>query len=194
MNARILAELGMEGCSQRFAVAHEHGIVPFRGNDLDFFADALDFRRADEDHFDGMIFELPFPDGAVELASIGVTADGDVERSQAGLRRIFYLRCEHDCTRAGPERRLGQHKLFELFEAGLAEKFQERARFASGNDEAVDLVQLLGLFDEDHLHAEFFEAAAVGVEIALQGQDADGRWRFLGRLRNPLRLLILFDV
>jgi hypothetical protein len=41
---------------------------------------------------------------------------------------------------------------------------------------------LLGLFDEDNFGAEFFEAAAMGVEIALQGQDSDfhGRCWVLG--------------
>ena len=44
----------------------------------------------------------------------------------------------------------------------------------SGNDQAIDLVQLLGLLDEHNFGSQLFEPAAVRVEIALQGQDSDG--------------------
>jgi hypothetical protein len=40
---------------------------------------------------------------------------------------------------------------------------------------------LFGLFDEHYLGAQLFEPAAVGVEIALQGQDSD----FHGELILP---------
>lgn len=83
MDAAIVAELGMESCGQCFALAHKHGIflTAFGGDDLDFSAYALDFGGADEDHFGEMILELAFADGAVELAAVGVAADGDVERA-----------------------------------------------------------------------------------------------------------------
>jgi hypothetical protein len=51
----------------------------------------------------------------------------------------------------------------------LAEQFEKRAGFAAGDDEAFDLVELVGLADQHDFCAEFFEAAAVGIEIALQG-------------------------
>ncbi len=64
-------------------------------------------------------------------------------------------------------------ELFQLCESFFAKKFEECAGFASGDDQAVDGVELLGLFDEHDLGAELFEPAAVGVEIALQGQNSD---------------------
>jgi hypothetical protein len=55
---------------------------------------------------------------------------------------------------------------------------------------------LLGLFDKENFGAEFFEAAAVGVEIALQGQDSDfhagidfSGWGFVGGKGGALNVL-----
>ncbi len=50
----------------------------------------------------------------------------------------------------------------------LGQQFQERGGFAAGNDEAVDVVEVFGFADEGDRRPEFFEAAAVGVEIALE--------------------------
>ncbi len=54
------------------------------------------------------------------------------------------------------------------------QQFQERGGFAAGDDEAVDVVEVFGLADEGDRRSEFFEAAAVGVEIALECEDTDG--------------------
>ena len=62
----------------------------------------------------------------------------------------------------------------ELLEKFLGQQFQERGGFAAGNDEAVDLVEVFGLAHEGDRRPEFFEPAAVGVEIALQCEDTDG--------------------
>ena len=78
--------------------------------------------------------ELAVADGAVDLASVGVAADADVEGAKASLRGIFNLFREEDGAGAGSERGLQADELFELLETGFAEKFQERAGFASGDD------------------------------------------------------------
>ncbi len=59
------------------------------------------------------------------------------------------------------------NKFVELLEALFAKEFQEGARFAARDDEAVDFVELFGLAYEDDVCAKLFEAAAVGIEIAL---------------------------
>ncbi len=89
------------------------------------------------------------------------------------LLRILDFGGEEDGAGAGAEGGLGVDEIFQLCEAFFTQEFQEGAGFAAGDDEAVEGVELLRLFDEDDVGAEFFEAAAVGVEIALQGQDSD---------------------
>ena len=191
MDPGIFGEFGVEGGGHGFSLADSDGIVPFCGEDFDAFADVLDFGGTDEDHFDGGGAEEALADGAVDLASVGVAADADVEGAEAFLLGILDLGGEEDGAGAGAKGGLGVDEIFQLGKAFFAEKFQERAGFAAGDDEAVDGIELLGFFDEDDFGAEFFEAKAVGVEITLQGQDSDfhggidfSGWGFGGRQRR----------
>src|SRR5579863_452901 len=115
-----------------------------------------DFRRTDEDHLEWRFAEcafvriagsvaggdLPFDklalaNGAVDLASVGIAADADVERAEARLLRILHFCREQNraCTRA--ESRLGFHELLQFLESGVSEEFKKCPRLASGNDEPI---------------------------------------------------------
>ena len=59
-------------------------------------------------------------------------------------------------------------EIAKTFQQRERHEFQERGGFATGNHEAVDVVEVFGLADEGDGRPEFFEAAAVGVEIALE--------------------------
>jgi len=177
VDAGVLRQFRMESRGHSSSLPHCDGICAFRGQDFDAFAYVRDFGGADEDHFEGRLMmvafeivkELAVADGAVDLTSVGVAADTDVEGAEPGLGGILYFLGEEDGAGAGAERRLEANELLELFESGFAKKFEEGAGFASGDDEAVDCVELLGLLDEHDICAELFEPAAVGVKIALQG-------------------------
>ena len=173
MDAGVFREFGVEGGGHGFSLLNGYGIFAFGGQDSYAFSDVFDSGRADEDHFDGRGAEETLADGAVDLASVGVTTDANVEGAQAFLVRILDFGGEEDGSRTGAKSGLGVDEVFQFSESFFAEQFEERAGFAAGDDEAVDGVELLGLFDEDDLGAEFFKTAAVGVEIALQGQDSD---------------------
>jgi len=60
------------------------------------------------------------------------------------------------------------NEAIEFLEAFFAKEFQKGTGLAARDDEAVDFVELLGFADQDDLRPKLFEAAAVGVEIALQ--------------------------
>src|ERR1041385_8426252 len=110
----------MKGCSHSSSLPEGDGVGAFGGEDFDAFADALDFGSANEDHlerrFAGIVGEsgeeFAFADGAVDLASISVAANADVESSKSGLRRIFDFSGEQDCSSAGAESGLEANKLF----------------------------------------------------------------------------------
>src|SRR5258706_464847 len=63
------------------------------------------------------------------------------------------------------------------------------SQFPAGDYQGVDVVELLGLFYEQNFGAQLFEPAAVGVEIALQGQNSDLHvyMDFIRRLEDALR-------
>ena len=184
MDAGIFGEFRMEGRSHRSSLPDGDGIGTLGGKDLDAFSDMGNFGRADENHFQRGFIEFALrvankralADGAVDLASVSIAADADVEGAKTRLGGIFDFFGEEDGAGAGSESGLCAYKILQLSESGIAEEFQKSSGFASGDYEAVDLVELLRLFNEDDFGAEFFEAAAVGVKIALQGQDSDDHW------------------
>ena len=178
MDAGVAGKFGVEGGGHDSSLPDGDRVGTFGGDYFYPFSDVLDFGGADEDHFERcgarrFSSQQAFADGAVDLAAVGVAADADVECAEAFLFGILHFGGEEDGPGAGAEGGFGVDELFELFESGLAEQFQEGAGLAAGDDEAVDGVELLGLFYEDNFGTELFEPAAVGVEIALQGQDSD---------------------
>src|SRR3984957_13513986 len=99
----------MERRGHRSSLQHCDGIRTFGGDDFDAFADAFNFRRTDENHFQwsfaegGIVMvagrsgeEFAFANRTVDLASIGVAADADVERSKPGLMRVLDLVGQQD--------------------------------------------------------------------------------------------------
>ena len=173
----ILRKLRVEGCGYHSSLPDGDRVFisAFGGDDFDARADTFDLGSADEDHLDGPAGECGFAgaDRAVDLASIGVAADADVERAEPRLVRIGDFFRQHNGSGTGAEGRLEPHELFELLKTLLAEDFQECTGLATGDDEAFDVVELLRLFNEHNFSAQLFEPLAVSVEIALEGKDSD---------------------
>src|SRR5450432_1766832 len=164
----------MKGGGHGSSLPDGYWIGALGGDDFYAFAEVGDFGGADEDHFErgvgvAVAGEYSFADGAVDLAAVGVADDAHVDGAEAGLRGVFYFGGEEDGSGTGTEGGLGVDELLQLCESFFSQQFQECARFAAGDDQAVDVIELVGLFDEHDFGAEFFEAAAVGVKIALQG-------------------------
>jgi len=177
MHARIVRKLGVERRGHSTSLPDDDRICSFGGEHLDAFADFLNFWCTDENHFDRRFGTLAFEiaqefsltDRAVDLPSVRIAADADVEGAESMLARILYLGGEQNRPGAGAERGLEADELLELLEPFVSEQLQEGSRLTSRDDQAIDLVQLLGLLDEHNFRAQLFEPAAVGVEIALQG-------------------------
>jgi len=89
------------------------------------------------------------------------------------LVRIGDFFRQHNGSGTGAEGRLEPHELFEFLKTLLAEDFQKCPGLAARDDEAVDLVELLGFLDEHNFSAQLLEPLAVSIEIALEGKDSD---------------------
>ncbi len=180
MDARVGGEFGVEGGGHDSSLPDSYGIIAIGGEDFHAGTDTFNLWGADEDHFErrgsGLAVEsaqkFTFTNGAIELAAVGVAADADIDGAEAGLLGIFDFCRQQDCAGAGAEGGLHAHELFQLFEAVFAQQFKERARFTSGDHEAVDFIELLGPLDECNVSAQLLEAAAVSIEIALQRQNS----------------------
>jgi hypothetical protein len=192
VNAGVGTEFGVEGGGHRLALANYDGILALGSQNLYTRPKAFDSGCTYENHFDRCVTEQPFPDGAVDLAAIGVAANVDVDRAQSELFGILNFLGKENRASAGAKGWFQAHKIFQLFETCLAEQLEECAGFPAGDHEAVDGIELLGFLDQHDSGAEFFQALAVGVEVALEGEDADRRWSLVvGRWqgRNPLLVI-----
>src|SRR5258706_4949957 len=118
MNAQVVAKFRMELRCHGLALAHQHRhfVAAFRRDHFHALAYAFNLRSADEYHFDGLAKKSAFADGAVDLASVSITAHRDVERAQAGLLRILDVRRQQDASGARTESWLHAHKIFQLRE------------------------------------------------------------------------------
>src|ERR1039457_462624 len=162
-------KLRMESCRHHSSLPHQHGIVAAFCQDFYSLADPLDPRRANEDHLQRIAAERGggFDDGGIDLASVGVAANRYVDGIQSRLMRVLDFLGQHDRPGASAERRLAVHEGAQFSKGLIAAKLQESARFAPRNDQAIDLVELLRLAHQYNLRAQFLQAAAMRIEIAL---------------------------
>jgi hypothetical protein len=176
VDTRILGEFGMKGSSHNTSFPHQHRITVSLSKDFDSVADLLNARGANENHLQRLVaeFRVCFQDGGVDLTAVGVALDGHVEGIQAGLVWIRDVFRKQNGSGAGAERRLGVDEISQALKQVLRQQLQKCRGFAAGDNKAVDVVEVFGFADEYDVSAEFFEAAAMGVEIALEGEDTDG--------------------
>ena len=162
-----------------FSLPDDDGIVAFGGQHFDSRPHALDLGRADEDHLDRrlaqrFIDKSALTDGAVNLAPIGVAANANINRTQDPPASGSRLRWPAGWLPRRFQRWVCMRdELLQLLEASLTQQLEKCAGLAARDDQAVDLVQLLGLLDQHNFSAQLFEPLAVSVKIALQGQDTD---------------------
>src|ERR1017187_5851020 len=106
----------MEGRRHHTSLSHQDRIVTPLGKNFDTVANALDARCADEDHLQRSVAESAdgFENGGINLPSVGVAADCDVERVQARLMRILYLLRQQNRASASSERGLAMDEFIQL--------------------------------------------------------------------------------
>src|SRR5262249_52037360 len=128
MDPRIVAELGMECCGHRLPFPHNHRVVAFGGDYFHTWSELLNLWSGDKHHLQRRIAQFAGADGTVDLATIGVSTDSDVESAQPGLRRVGNFLSQHDGARARAEGRFHAHEFLELGEALLTKNSQKGSR------------------------------------------------------------------
>src|SRR6202007_678425 len=125
MAPRVFTEFRMESCGHGSSLPDRDGIAAFGSEHFDSLANLHDLWSTDEHHLQrrriGRIEllqvmlqvsqKLPFPDGTVDLAAVGVAADADVQGPESGLRRVLNFGGQQDCASAGPKRGFSLNEL-----------------------------------------------------------------------------------
>src|SRR5262249_1008262 len=126
-------------------------------------------------------------DERIELTSVGVALDADVDQIQALLGGIGHVAREDDRagTRAedrvprrgeGPERRLPGLGLEEL---------PQRRGLAAGERQARGLLEIFRPFGLEALDADLSEGPAMRLEVSLEREDGDAPAILPARLHHP---------
>ena len=128
-------------------------------------ADLGDARRADEDAADRAltIGQLQVSLEARHLPTEGVAPYENVDEAKV-------VAVEEDHPGAGPE---DGPRAQRLLEAVDPDQTHDRGRFAAGDDEPVEVLELLRLAHLDRLGAEAPQHGRVLAEVALDGEDSD---------------------
>src|SRR5258708_24168396 len=180
VDPEVVAGLGMEGGCEEIALADEDRIGVAGGEGFDLGAGAGDAGGADEDHLERAALEFGGggEDGGVDLATVGVALDGDVEGGEGSLGGAFDVFGEEDRSGAGAEGRGGADEGLEGVEEVVAlEELEHGGGFAAGHDEAVDFWWAGEVFrgaDEFGGGSEGLQGLDVRGVCALEGEDAYG--------------------
>lgn len=150
-------------------------------------SEAGDDGGSDEDGFKGFFEALDGDEGLerVDLGAEGVSSYGDVEEAEGVLGGagdalgLFEVIGKEDEAHAGsPDgHALSGSVLDGLAESVSLEEESDGGALAAGDHEALDLVKLVGGFDEPDLiwgQSRALEGIDVFVEVALDSEDSDG--------------------
>src|SRR5438270_5801085 len=97
----------MKGCGEKMPLPDQHRVLAARGEGLDFRAGSGDARSPDEDHFQRTALEFGrrAKDRRVDLATVSVALDGNVERAKGLLRGVLDILRQEDDAGTGAEGR-----------------------------------------------------------------------------------------
>src|SRR5580692_288438 len=105
MHGSLFCQLRVKRRGHDVGFLDENWLAQVLGKDFDAWADPVDDRSADEDHFHGRIRQLARTEKDVtgQLPPIRVAQYTHVQQTQRSLRRILHLGRQQNGTRTGPE-------------------------------------------------------------------------------------------
>src|SRR5215471_14428968 len=166
----------MKRCHHVLALLDPNRIALIPGNHLGRGTRAANNRRANEN---GLHFAVPLHrhlrNTAIDLTPVSVTLDSNIHGLQTLLTGTGYIIRQQNCARASPEHRLLVSELLERLEQILhIEQLEHRSAFAAGNDQPVDLVQVVGGANFNRSRSGTSHRFPMSLKIPLQRQYADG--------------------
>lgn len=170
-------EFGVEGGGEDFALFHERGLAFMFGENCDARSDFFDDGAANENHFERIFLERAGAEEYVagELAAVAIAQNGHVQEFKRILRRIFDVGGKENGSRAGAKNgaALGRESADCVVEALFLEELELRGAFAAGEDEAIAAIEIGDGTDFHGVGAELVKHGGVGLEVTLDGENAD---------------------
>jgi hypothetical protein len=176
MNPWVVGKFGVERCGEHIPLLDQDGQTfgtPKYAHSLTY---AADDRSANENHFDRIAAQFgafACPDRAIDLPSVGVALDGDIEQAEVLLGRRQNV-CGQQ-NRSGARAKDGFACRREIADAcSHAFKLKElehRGAFTTRHDEAVDPLKLLGMSDKTGGNADALKHLGVQRKVPLHGEN-----------------------
>ena len=181
MKAFVVRELRVKARRQKPALPRrDDRAVTEASEDLDAWADTTDSRRADEHSVERLLAERLHVEvrfEGVDLTTERVALHGHVHERRERVRMTGNVLRDEDraCTCAPHRHAFGDAVLELVDDPVLAGELADRRALAAGDDQRVDLVELLGSADVDAFHAEPIERGEMFREVALETEDPGAR-------------------
>jgi hypothetical protein len=167
MDASVIRQLGMERGDEKATLAQEDGLAVELCEHLDVRAGCRHARCPDEDASQRLtaVFELEIGLEARHLPSVCISAYREIDEPE-----VFAV--EEDHPGARPEDR-GAEAADGVPEAVDPDQAGDRRRFATGDYEAVEATQVVGLADLDGVRAQPPQHRCVLAKVSLHRENPD---------------------
>ncbi len=172
----------MEGGGQEFSLlGGDNASIGQGRKDAGVGADRFNDRGADENRVIRVVglcglFErrdIQVDLERVHLAAEGVAFDGDVHQSQQGLGAAGVFREENGSGAGAPNGAFAAKGAQRFHQAKVFGQFADGGRFASGDNQPVQVFELACQPHFDGFDAQFFEHNDMFGKITLQGKDTN---------------------
>jgi len=185
MDAGLVRQFWMESRGKKAPGAHQGGKAVAGREDFHIRTSPGNPGSPDEDHLEGPAREggLGLENRRIDLTSICIPLDSDIERSQGLLCRMLNVLGKQDSPGAGAKGwNLCNERLKNVKEVIPFEELQHRGRFAARHNEARHGWCAVGQ-DEVARHSNEFRSRpknakglGMGFKSPLQGEYANCKW------------------
>ncbi len=177
VNGGVGSEFRVKRGGKDVTVLDKRGLAMPFGEDGDSLPDLFDDGAANEDHFERVFLQGAGTEEHVagELAAVAVAQNGHVHELERVLWGIFHVRGEKNGAGTGAEDGVAVRGevAYGVVETFFLEELELRGAFTAGENEAVAGVEVGDSTDFHRVLAELVEHGGVGLEVTLDGENAD---------------------
>ena len=157
VNAAIVAQFRMEGGGKCFSLADEHRVIALGRDHFHARADMRNLWRTDEDHLNRDGSGSALANRAVDLASVGVAANGMSIAPRPACAGFSTSLANRIAPAQVPKVGFGRTNSFSFANPSSPSNFRNVPDSPPGMTSPSILVELLGLLDEHNFCAQLFE-------------------------------------
>src|SRR5688500_2552604 len=183
VDAQVLGQLGVERREQEPTVTDEDGVAGELAEHFDVRACVSNARRPDED---ATKRNLVLGEGDVRLEAPHLPSEGVAVDGEVGETPVVAVEDDHPGAGAEDRTAVAANRIVEAVELGQA---HDRRGLASGDDEPVEPLELVGQPYFDDVCSQLAQRCRVLAERSLQSEYSDQHWSLHRRVSSFTQVL-----